>query len=103
VTADDLSFTVSDTVGFVRNLPHQLIDAFASTLEEVARSDLVLHVVDAAAPDALSQMATVHAVLHEIGAGQLPELLVLNKTDVAPPDWVAAPHHAYPTRSRCRR
>ena len=88
--------TLTDTVGFVRNLPHQLVDAFRSTLEEVTGSDLVLHVVDASAPDAFGQITTVHGVLHEIGAGQLPELLVLNKVDVAPPDWVAALRRAYP-------
>jgi GTP-binding protein HflX len=96
VTAGNLTFTVSDTVGFVRNLPHQLVDAFRSTLEEVTRADLALHVVDASAPDALSQIATVHGVLHEIGAGEVPEVLVLNKIDVAPPKWVAALRRVYP-------
>jgi GTP-binding protein HflX len=96
VRIGNLSFTLADTVGFVRNLPHQLVDAFRSTLEEVTRSDLALHVVDASAPDALNQITTVHGVLHEIGAGQVPELLVLNKTDVAPPDWLAALRRAYP-------
>jgi GTP-binding protein HflX len=96
VTAGNLTFTVADTVGFVRNLPHQLVDAFRSTLEEVTRADLALHVVDASAPDALSQITTVHGVLHEIGAGEVPELLVLNKTDVAPPEWVAALRRVYP-------
>ncbi|MEU4621879.1 GTPase HflX [Actinoplanes sp. NPDC023801] len=89
-------FTLTDTVGFVRNLPHQLVDAFRSTLEEVSGSDLVLHVVDASAPDAAGQITTVHGVLHEIGAGQLPELLVLNKADVAPPEWVTALRRAHP-------
>ncbi|XTZ14389.1 GTPase HflX [Micromonospora echinospora] len=90
VSTGQLTYTVTDTVGFVRHLPHQLVDAFRSTLEEVSRSDLVLHVVDASAPDALDQITTVHGVLHEIGAGGLPELLVLNKIDVAPPEWVDA-------------
>ena len=89
-------FTLTDTVGFVRNLPHQLVDAFRSTLDEVSGSDLVLHVVDASAPDAFGQITTVHGVLHEIGAGHLPELLVLNKIDIAPPEWVAALRSAHP-------
>ncbi len=93
---DDLAFTLTDTVGFVRNLPHQLVDAFRSTLEEVSRSDLALHVVDASAPDALAQITAVHGVLHEIGAGQVPELLVINKIDVAPPDRVTALGRLYP-------
>jgi GTP-binding protein HflX len=96
VTAGGQTFTVADTVGFVRNLPHQLVDAFRSTLDEVTRADLALHVVDASAPDALSQIATVHGVLHEIGAGQVPEVLVLNKIDVAPEDWVVALRRVYP-------
>jgi GTPase len=96
VTAGGLSFTLTDTVGFVRNLPHQLVDAFRSTLEEITRSDLTAHVVDASAPDALSQVATVHAVLHEIGACHVPEVLVLNKIDIAPAEWVAALRTAYP-------
>jgi GTP-binding protein HflX len=93
---DGVTCTLTDTVGFVRNLPHQLVDAFRSTLEEVTRSDLALHVVDASAPDALSQVTTVHGVLHEIDAGQVPELLVLNKIDIAPPEWTAALRRAYP-------
>jgi GTPase len=96
VTVNGLTFTVSDTVGFVRHLPHQLVNAFRSTLEEVTRSDIALHVADASAPDALSQITTVHGVLHEIGAGQVPEMLVLNKIDIAPPDWVTALRRAYP-------
>ena len=96
VTVDGRTFTLTDTVGFVRHLPHQLVDAFGSTLEEVAHSDLALHVVDASAPDALNQITTVHGVLHEIGAGGVPELLVLNKIDVAPAEWVDALQRAYP-------
>jgi GTP-binding protein HflX len=96
VTVDGSTFTLTDTVGFVRHLPHQLVDAFRSTLEEVSHSDLALHVVDASAPDALNQITTVHGVLHEIGAGQVPELLVLNKIDIAPPEWVDALQRAYP-------
>ena len=74
--------TLSDTVGFVRKLPHELIEAFKSTLEEVARADLVLHVADASAPDLQEQMASVREVLGEIGAGELPEVLALNKWDL---------------------
>ena len=74
---------VSDTVGFVRKLPHQLVQAFRSTLEVVAESDLLLHVVDAAAPDPEAQMKAVRTVLDEIGAGAVPELVVFNKADVA--------------------
>ncbi len=96
VTAQGLGFTLADTVGFVRNLPHQLIQAFRSTLEEVTRADLALHVVDASAPDALGQITTVHEVLREIGAEQVPEMLALNKIDVASPETVAALRRVYP-------
>jgi GTPase len=95
-TAKGQDYTLTDTVGFVRHLPHQLVDAFRSTLEEVADADVVLHVVDASAPDAVDQVTAVHGVLHEIGAGDHPELIVLNKTDVAPPEWVAALRALYP-------
>ena len=93
---DGTLFTVTDTVGFVRHLPHQLVDAFRSTLEEVARADLVVHVVDACAPDALSQVTAVRGVLYEIGAATLPEQLVLNKIDCASPEALAALRRAYP-------
>ncbi|WP_337062564.1 GTPase HflX [Kineococcus sp. G2] len=91
-----LTYTLTDTVGFVRNLPHQLVDAFRSTLQEVVEADLALHVVDAAAPDAMAQVTTVRGVLHEVGASQVPELLVLNKVDIAPAEWVQALQRAYP-------
>ncbi|OFW51624.1 MAG: GTPase HflX [Actinobacteria bacterium RBG_16_67_10] len=74
---------ISDTVGFVRDLPHTLVEAFRSTLEEVVDTDLLLHVVDAAADDADRQLTAVRATLQEIGAHELPELLVINKVDVA--------------------
>jgi GTP-binding protein HflX len=74
--------TVSDTVGFIRKLPHDLVEAFKSTLEEVARADLVLHVADASAPDLAEQMRAVRDVLAEIGAGDIPEVLALNKWDL---------------------
>ena len=73
--------TVSDTVGFVRKLPHDLVEAFRSTLEEVTLAGLVLHVADAAAPDVEEQVAAVRDVLAEIGAGDIPEVLALNKAD----------------------
>src|SRR5262245_56636075 len=76
-------FTLTDTVGFVRHLPHQLVDAFRSTLEEVADADLVLHVVDSSDADPRSQIAAVREVLAEIGARDVPELVVFNKADCA--------------------
>ncbi|HMF04526.1 MAG TPA: GTPase HflX [Acidimicrobiia bacterium] len=79
---------VSDTVGFVRRLPHQLVEAFRSTLEEVAQVDMLVHVVDAGAPDADQQIEAVRAVLREIGAADRPELLVVNKIDLADPSVV---------------
>jgi GTPase len=78
--------TVSDTVGFVRKLPHDLVEAFKSTLEEVARAHLVLHVADASVRDLEEQIAAVREVLGEIGAGHLPEVLALNKWDLVGPD-----------------
>ena len=78
-------FTLTDTVGFVRHLPHQLVDAFRSTLEEVAEADLVLHVVDGCDADPRAQIAAVREVLGQIGAGDLPELVVINKADEADP------------------
>ncbi|HYB89158.1 MAG TPA: GTPase HflX [Streptosporangiaceae bacterium] len=78
-------FTLTDTVGFVRHLPHQLVEAFRSTLEEVAQSDLILHVVDGSDADPQAQMAAVREVLAEIGAGDVPEIVVINKADTADP------------------
>ncbi|SPT53910.1 GTP-binding protein HflX [Actinomyces bovis] len=90
-TADGRVYTLTDTVGFVRNLPHGLIEAFRSTLEEVAGADLVLHVVDAAHPAPLAQIAAVRQVLTDIpGALEVPELLVLNKADLADAVTLAA-------------
>jgi GTP-binding protein HflX len=79
---------LSDTVGFVRRLPHQLVEAFQSTLEEVRDADLLLHAVDASAPDADGRIAAVDTVLREIGADGVPRLLAWNKADVASPDDV---------------
>jgi GTP-binding protein HflX len=81
-TPDGRNYTLTDTVGFVRNLPHQLVEAFRSTLEEAADADLVVHVVDAAHPDPSAQMKTVRDVLTESGAGDVPELVVFNKVDL---------------------
>jgi GTPase len=80
---DGRRYLVTDTVGFIRRLPHQLVEGFAATLEETLVADLVLHVIDAAASDEeLNRMVeAVHAVLAEIGASELPTLLVLNKVD----------------------
>jgi GTPase len=78
-------FTLTDTVGFVRHLPHQLVDAFRSTLEEVTEADLILHVVDGSDADPRAQLAAVREVLGEIGAGEVPEIVVINKADDADP------------------
>ena len=77
---------LADTVGFIRALPVALVEAFKATLEEVAQADLVLHVIDAAAPDADARRAEVRDVLEEIGAGEVPTLEVLNKTDLLAED-----------------
>jgi GTP-binding protein HflX len=74
--------TFTDTVGFIAKLPHDLVEAFKSTLEEVARADLIVHLVDAAQPDPAGQMAAVRSVLGEVGAADVPELVVLNKADL---------------------
>ncbi len=86
--SDGRVYTMSDTVGFVRHLPHQLVEAFRSTLEEVAESDLVLHVVDASHPDPEGQIAAVREVFAEIDATGVPEIIVLNKADAADPMMV---------------
>jgi GTPase len=82
-TPDGRVYTLSDTVGFVRHLPHQIVEAFRSTLEEVADADLVVHVVDGAHPDPEGQVRAVREVLAEVGADTLPELLAVNKVDAA--------------------
>src|SRR5436309_3607719 len=84
-TPSGRTFTLTDTVGFVRHLPHQLIDAFRSTLEETAEADFILHVVDGSDAEPEAQIAAVRAVLAEIGAGHVPELVVVNKIDSAEP------------------
>ncbi len=84
-TPSGRGLTLTDTVGFVRHLPHQLVEAFRSTLEEVADADLILHVVDGSDADPRAQLAAVREVLAEIGAGGVPELVVVNKADLADP------------------
>lgn len=80
------SVSLSDTVGFIRDLPHGLVDAFQATLQEAIDADLLLHVVDAANPEFPEQIAQVQAVLKEIGADDIPQLLVFNKVDAIAPD-----------------
>ena len=75
---------VTDTVGFVRKLPHQLVEAFKSTLEVVSEADLLVHIVDSSAAEPEMQIDAVHAVLSEIGGNDVPELLAFNKADIAP-------------------
>ena len=87
---------LSDTVGFVRRLPHQLVEAFRSTLEEVADADLLLHVVDAGAPDAEARIEAVDAVLREIDASDVPRLIAWNKSDTADRDELKARLAAVP-------
>ena len=84
--ADGRVYTLTDTVGFVRHLPHDLVEAFASTLEESTAADLLLHVLDGSDPDPLGQVRAVRTVLADIGAAQVPELMVVNKIDRAAPD-----------------
>jgi len=85
LTPSGRAFTLTDTVGFVRHLPHQLVEAFRSTLEETSEADLVVHVVDGSDAEPEAQIAAVRGVLAEIGAGQVPELVVVNKIDAADP------------------
>ncbi len=89
-TSDGRAYTLTDTVGFVRHLPHQLIEAFRSTLEEVTDADLILHVVDGSDADPAAQLGAVRTVFGEIGASDIPELVVVNKADVATPEVVDA-------------
>ncbi|TPW70266.1 GTPase HflX [Schumannella sp. 10F1B-5-1] len=85
-TPDGRLYTLADTVGFVRNLPHQLVEAFRSTLEEVRDSDVIVHVVDGAHPDPASQLTTVRDVIGEVEARDLPEIVVFNKADLIDED-----------------
>ncbi len=87
-TADGRAYTMTDTVGFVRHLPHQLVEAFRSTLEEVAGADLLLHVVDGSHPDPEGQLAAVREVLADVDAHHVPEIVVVNKADAADPEVI---------------
>ncbi len=88
-TPDGRGYTLSDTVGFVRSLPTQLVEAFRSTLEEVADADVIVHVVDASHPDPGGQISAVRTVLADIpGVSEIPEIVVLNKADAADPDVI---------------
>jgi GTP-binding protein HflX len=82
-TSDGRIYTLTDTVGFVRHLPHQLIDAFKSTLEEVADANLIVHVVDGSHPDPFEQIRAVREVVAEIGASDITEIIAINKVDIA--------------------
>jgi GTP-binding protein HflX len=93
---DGRVYTLSDTVGFVRHLPHHIVEAFRSTLEEVAYADLVLHVVDGAHPDPEGQVSAVREVLGEVGADKIAELLVINKVDAADEETLLRLKRAWP-------
>jgi len=87
-TADGRIYTLVDTVGFVRHLPHQLIEAFKSTLEEVSEADLIVHLVDGSHPDPMEQIRAVREVIDEIGGGEIMEIIAINKADIAKPEVV---------------
>jgi GTP-binding protein HflX len=89
-TPSGRDYTLADTVGFVRHLPHQLVEAFRSTLEEVRDADLIVHVVDGSDDAPEEQISAVREVLNEIDAGSVRELIVINKADIAEPDTIAA-------------
>ncbi|WP_282004903.1 GTPase HflX [Propioniciclava sinopodophylli] len=97
---DGRAYTLSDTVGFVRNLPHQLVEAFRSTLEEAADADVLLHVVDGSHEDPEGQIAAVHAVLDEVfveeETSSVPEIIAVNKADLAQPETLDRLRAAYP-------
>jgi len=85
-TADGRIYTLADTVGFVRHLPHQLVEAFKSTLEEVAAADAIVHVVDGSHPDPREQIRAVREVITDLGGGDIPEIIAINKADIALPE-----------------
>jgi GTP-binding protein HflX len=85
-SADGRIYTLADTVGFVRHLPHQLVEAFKSTLEEVAAADLIVHVVDGSHPDPHEQIRAVREVIKDVGGGNIPEIIAINKADIAAPE-----------------
>jgi GTP-binding protein HflX len=84
--SDGRIYTLADTVGFVRHLPHQLVEAFKSTLEEVGGADLIVHVVDGSDPDPRGQIIAVRKVITELGGGDIPEIIAINKADIAAPE-----------------
>jgi len=88
-TRDGRTYTLSDTVGFVKHLPHDLIDAFKSTLEEVSGADVIVHVVDGSHPDPLGQIKAVRGVIADVGGAKIPEIIALNKADIADPQVIA--------------
>ncbi len=88
---EGMQIVLSDTVGFIRELPHQLVEAFRATLDETVHADLILHVVDACSPVALQQQAEVEAVLKEIGADTIPRIEVMNKIDQMPQTFTKGP------------
>ena len=88
-TSDGRTYTLSDTVGFVKHLPHDLIDAFKSTLEEVSGADVIVHVVDGSHGDPLGQIKAVRGVIADIGGAKIPEIIALNKADIADPQVIA--------------
>lgn len=96
VLPDRGTVLLSDTVGFVRRLPHHLVEAFRSTLDGVKEADLLLHLVDASDPDPLGQIAAVREVLYEIGAAETPEQLVLNKIDAIDPTTLTRLENIFP-------
>ena len=88
-TSDGRTYTLTDTVGFVKHLPHDLIDAFKSTLEEVSGADVIVHVVDGSHGDPLGQIKAVRGVIADIGGAKIPEIIALNKADIADPEVIA--------------
>ena len=87
-SSDGRIYTLADTVGFVRHLPHQLVEAFKSTLEEVAAADLIVHVVDGSHPDPQEQIRAVREVIKDVGGGDIPEIIAINKADIAAPEVI---------------
>jgi GTP-binding protein HflX len=84
--SDGRIYTLADTVGFVRHLPHQLVEAFKSTLEEVAAADVIVHVVDGSHPNPREQIRAVREVIVDVGGGDIPEIIAINKADLALPE-----------------
>ncbi|GAA1155728.1 GTPase HflX [Ornithinicoccus hortensis] len=95
-TSDGRTYTLADTVGFVRALPHQLVEAFRSTLEEAAEADVLLHVVDGSHPDPEGQISAVREVLADVDATDIPEVIAVNKADLADPETLAQLRRNHP-------